>query len=295
MNADALRITLASGVIGAGSIILVVLAVAIAYAHGRYIPVWLPDLGTVGAYLFRLLWVGGAPVSVSASLSLVFCIGVAWLVHRYLIVPFLDEHDYLSPLLLGLGLGFGFQGSASLLGSGLSEHFPGNGLQQQWYPQAFGFAVHASDAAGLVVGLFASLGLYMLFRSSRTGLRLRAVMANRDWARSLGIPVRRIDAVVVTIYTVLAVAGACLYGNRFDLQPTMMFYPGLTAIAAAVTAGFVRPFLAVPIAAALMVVEIMVGLSPSLAQMQRAVPFVAVVVILLIRSFARPQAVEAGS
>lgn len=288
MSADAVWLAFASGTVGAGTIILPVLAVALAYAHGRYVPLWLPDLGTVGAYLARMLWAGGAAASVSLVAALAASAFVAWAIHRFLVARFLDDHDYLSPLLLGLGLAFMFQGCASLMGSGLSEHFPANGLKQQWYATSLGFAVHASDVAGLAVGILISVGMYVMLRSSHLGLRVRAVMANRDWARSLGLPVRRVDMVIVAASAALTVAGACLYGNRFDIQPTMMLYPGLTAIAAAVTVGFFRPFLAVPVACALAIGETMTGLEPSLAHLQRAVPFVVVVLVLVARSALRP-------
>jgi branched-chain amino acid transport system permease protein len=284
VTTDTLWIGLGDSILGAGTILLLVMAMALVYSHGKYIPLWLADLGTVGAYSIRVAWSNNWPGIIAVALGLAVAAIIGWMVHRLVMMRFIDNHDSLSALLAGLGLSFCFQGISSLIGSGMSEHFPENALQGHWYAERLGFAIYLPDLVGSVGSLLLSALFFSLLRTTHLGTRIRATFSNRDLARSLGLPVSHIDRVVLGVTSSLVVIACFLYGNRFDLQPTMMFYPGLTAIAAIVTAGPQRPFLALFVAIGILVGETLVGLEPTLAPLQRAVPFFLLMLVLTNRS-----------
>lgn len=284
MSVEGLWIAFLSGVLNAGTILPLVLAMALLYAHGQYLPLWLADLGVIGAYLLRTLWTHGLPGTIALLISLVIVTGLGWTIHRSLMVRFIDTHEPLSALLAGLGLSFAFQGVSSLMGSGMSQHFPENLLQHAWYSGFFELSLSSTDLLGLGFSILISMVLYLLLRLTHLGIRLRAMFANRDLAHSLGFPVSKLDLAVVAAAALLAVLACVFYGNRFDLQPTMMFYPGLTAIAAVVTAGARHPFRALFAAVGLIVGVNLIGVMPNLAPLQRAIPFLVLALVLLARA-----------
>src|SRR5687767_236514 len=98
MTWDSLISAITTGVLNGASLLLPTLAVAILYQHGRYVPLWLPDLGLVGAYCVHALWTRGVPGTVAAILAFLLTAILAGIVHRGLIARFLSTKDYLRPL-----------------------------------------------------------------------------------------------------------------------------------------------------------------------------------------------------
>lgn len=284
MNPEAMFSAAAAGLVSSGVSLLTAFAVALVYEHGRYLPLWLPDLGLAGAYLFHALWSGGWSPVLAAPAALVVTVALAWSVHSSLMARFIDRGDLLRPLLIGLGLTLVFQGLASLYGEGMSQHYPTTPFARETFSERLGFPVRWADLACLAAAPLVLLGTEAFLRFTRTGLRVRAVNANRDWARSLGIPVARVDAVVVGVAAVLVFVGVVLRAMRYDLQPAMMTYPGLAVVAACVTAGPGRRAAALAIALGLEVLAGVAGSSPTTSPLQRSIPFTVLVLVLLWRA-----------
>lgn len=278
--------SLAAGLMSGGAVLLVTVGVALLYEHGRYVPLWLPDLGVLGAYLFHALWTWGVPPAIGAVVTFAVAALFAWGFHVLFIAPFLESKDYLSPLLVGLGLSQMIQGTVSLYGHGMSQHYPDTVLAHQGFT-ALGVSIHWVDVAFYVATAVGLVAIHLLLTYTRCGLQVRAVMDNPDWAKSLELPVRRVDALVLATAAALACSGAVMRGVRYDLQPSMMFYPGLVAVVACVTAGSGRRILAVAVVVAIEIVAGLMGSSPAVSALQRAVPFVLLVVVLLARPLLR--------
>ena len=131
MSPEVVIPALTIGVLNGAALLLPTLAVAILYQHGRYVPLWLPDLGLVGAYTVHALWTRGVPGTLSAVLAFGLTMLLAWAIHRSLMARFLSSKDYLSPLLIGLGLSQMFQAVASFYGEGMSQHYPRSFWEKQ--------------------------------------------------------------------------------------------------------------------------------------------------------------------
>lgn len=89
----------------------------------------------------------------------------------------------------------------------------------------------------LAVAAILLLGFRALFHHTDMGLQFRAVAADRDLARLLGVPYRRVSIAVWAVATVLAGIVAILSANRLMLSTAMLDNALLYAFAAAITFG----------------------------------------------------------
>ena len=233
---DVLVPSVAGGVLNAAGLFLLVIAIGLLYHHGRYVPIWLPDLGLLGAFIIHALW-SRSSVSLAVLLSAVICCAIAMLIHVLLIGPLLRNQDTLGPLLIGVGLSQVFQAITGIYGSGMSQHYPENFLSKQSFVGTLGVSIYQVDYAFVGCALATTVGLGYLLRYTHLGLHTRAVFANPAFAKSLGIRVSAVNCIVLCFAAVLALAATTMRGIRFDLQPNMMLYPGLVAISACIVAG----------------------------------------------------------
>lgn len=289
MSSDILIPAITTGIFGGAALLLPTLAVALLYQHGRYVPLWLPDLGLVGAYVVHALWSRGIPGTVSAIVAFGLTIIVAWIIQRALIARFLSSKDYLSPLLIGLGLSQMFQAVASYYGEGMSQHYPASIWTNQFFSTTLMRSIYWVDLAFIVLTLLALACSYAYLNHTNWGTKVRMVIANPDDARKLALPVRSTDAIVLAAAAVLVTTGTVMRGIRFDLQPSMMFYPGLGAIAACIVATPSRPMTALAVIVAMQVLASLVGTIPSCSAFQRALPFAVLIVVLVVRAVLLPQ------
>lgn len=279
--------TIGGSLLGSGVLLLPTLAIALLYAHGRYLPLWLPDLGLLGAYGVHAAWSGGVSPWWALTGVLLAAASLGVLVHQMLLIRFIESDDALSCLLIGVGLSAVFQSIASMYGRGMSQHFPANPLDERSFSDWIGTSVHRADLACLaVVGMTVAITAVILGRT-RWGLRIKAVIADRSLARHFRLPVGRLDVTVVSMAVTFAVLGAIFRGLRYDLQPRMMFFPALVAVAACVSAGPGRLYLPLAVAAAMQVLGGLVGAMPTLSPAQRAVPFIVVLILLIVHAYRR--------
>jgi len=289
MSLELLIPAITTGVLGGAALLLPTLAVALLYQHGRYVPLWLPDLGLVGAYVMHALWTRGVPGTLSAVFTLGVVVVLAWIIHRTLIARFLSVKDYLSPLLVGLGLSQMFQAVASFYGEGMSQHYPKSIWANQFFSKTLGTSICWVDIAFIGVTLVVLAGLYVYLHFTNWGTKVRMVIANPADARKLALPVRTVDAIVLGVAVILVTAGTIMRGIRFDLQPSMMFYPGLGAIAACIVATPGRRVTALGVIVGIEVIASLVGTIPAYSAFQRAVPFAVLLAVLVFRAAVIPQ------
>lgn len=284
MPADVFGAAAIVAVAATGLQVLPTLGLGLLYQHGRYLPVWLPDLAMLAAYAAHVAWPLGGVVAVGIALTT--GVGVALALHFGLFYGPSERGEALPLLLAGIGLGQVFQGLASLYGEGMSQHYP----PIEWLTSVafttFGVPVRGADIASVAFAVAGAVSLALLLRYTRTGLRARAVLLNRDHATSLGLPVARIDVAIVGAAALLAVAGTVLRAARFDLQPGMMTQPGLSGIAALVTAGQGRYLTSLAVVFGIELLSALAGVVPSLSPLQRAIPYVVLGVVLVVRGMA---------
>jgi len=114
----------------------------------------------------------------------------------------------LETLIVTWGVGMIFQQSARLyFGDQTSVNSP------TWFRGGLelmpGLILPWSRIFIVMLALVALGGLYLLLNRSYAGLRVRAVMQNRDMASCLGVSTRRIDSLTFALGTALAGVGGC--------------------------------------------------------------------------------------
>ena len=161
-------------------------------AHGEFI--------MMGAFSALVVDRAGLPFLLAVPLALVVCGGVGLVVEVLLIRP-LYRRPF-DTLVATWGL--------SLLLRKLAEAGFGLGYNNVSVPLAGTTAFLGTDYPTyrlvlIGVGVVILGGLFAWYATSRTGLRIRAMVGNPDLARALGMPVKRLA-------TTTFVAGSCLAG-----------------------------------------------------------------------------------
>ena len=88
-----------------------------------------------------------------------------------------------------------------------------------------------------VIGLLLAAALTLVARRTRWGTAMLAVVQNRDAARLMGIPIRRVVAGAFAVSTLLAGIDGVLIAPLFNVQADMGTLFGLKAFAVAILGG----------------------------------------------------------
>lgn len=100
-----------------------------------------------------------------------------------------------------------------------------------------GLAIYPLQLLIPVVGLAVAALLHALSRRTRWGTAMLAVVQNRDAARLMGIPVRRVGAIAFALSALLAGVAGVLIAPLFNVHADMGTLFGLKAFAVAILGG----------------------------------------------------------
>jgi branched-chain amino acid transport system permease protein len=144
-----------------------------------------------------------------------------------------------------------------------------------------------------VVAVTISLSVVALFRFGRVGSALRAMAANTNVARLVGLPVRRLWIMSWALGTAVAALAGVLIVPSFGLSAANLSFSVLLPLAAALVASFRHPLRAMVVAFGLGVGDSMMRsqvaplkvelLGAPLASFAAALPFAFVVIALSLR------------
>ena len=93
-----------------------------------------------------------------------------------------------------------------------------------------------------VVGLALAAVLHTVQRRTRWGVAMLAVVQNRDAARLMGIPIKRVVALAFALSTVFAGVAGALIAPLFNVNADMGTLFGLKAFAVAILGGIASPW-----------------------------------------------------
>jgi branched-chain amino acid transport system permease protein len=193
------------------------------------------DLMMFGAFLgITFISVMGMPfiTGVLAALATMALIGIV--LERLLLRPMIGEPHF-AVLMLTIGLGFVLRAVAGAIwGSNprpLETPYSGRVLE-------FGELVIGYENLAIVAGTLVLCGLlYGFFRFTRLGIAMQAASQNQLAAYYVGIPVKRIYALVWALSAVIATCAGILTAPVSLVNPLMGFI-GIKAFAAAIVGGF---------------------------------------------------------
>ncbi|MGH8797420.1 MAG: branched-chain amino acid ABC transporter permease [Caldimonas sp.] len=174
------------------------------------------ELVMIGAYCAYVVQARGWPYLAAVPLAIAVCGVLGYVVERWLVRPL-----YLRPfdtLVVTWGLSLLLRKCAeAIFGLGyrsLSEPLGGTVLLLgATYPR---YRLVLIVVSAVVLG-----GLVLWYGTSRTGMRIKAMVGNPELARALGIPVRRYASATFVVGTCLAGLAGVMIAPLAPVQPFM--------------------------------------------------------------------------
>jgi branched-chain amino acid transport system permease protein len=191
-------------------------------------------LGAVLTYTLAVTW--GWPMLPAVVTALVLCALYGLLVERLAVRPFAGQGSntwLMSTVALGIVLDnlvmFTFGKEPRSLPSPLAQTPIALG--------DIGLGVYPLQLLIPLVGLALAAALHTVARRTRWGVAMLAVVQNRDAARLMGIPVKRVVAGAFALSTVFAGIAGALIAPLFNVEAQMGTLFGLKAFAVAILGG----------------------------------------------------------
>lgn len=176
-------------------------------AHGEMLM-----LGSYTAYVLQEFFVATFPayldyyfvIALPLSVIVVGCVG--YVMERG-ILRFLYGRP-LESLLITWGIGMMMQQGARLFFGDQTSVSPPTWFRGGWEMMP-GLILPYSRLFIIVLSILSLLAVYLLLQRSAVGLKVRAVMQNRDMAACMGIAARKVDALTFALGTALAGLAGC--------------------------------------------------------------------------------------
>lgn len=282
--------TLSGGLVRAGYLVPLLLAFALVARHGRYLPLWLPQIGMLAAYLaFYLVERRGMAASAAVFVAIVAGTAIGVGLHRLLFADHVSHFEPYPALLRGVALVVLCEGLLGLLTGGYALSY--SALSPAWkvyveWPLAD--TLRIPDLLAIASVLFVTPLLWLLIERTRRGLSYRAAASNRELAAEYGLPVLALDHGVLAISALLAGAGGIVYGLRYGLTPQMMTAPSLEIVAVVVAVGAESLISAVLVLLGVGVLQAFCQAVPGLSSFEHAVSYAVLAAGLALRHVALP-------
>jgi branched-chain amino acid transport system permease protein len=217
------------GLIALGFVLIYKATETVSFAQG--------DLMMVGAFIgLACMAFAGFPFWLAVPASIVAMAAVGFGVERIVIRPILGEPAF-SIVMLTIGIGY--------VSRGLITMIPGIGTETHALPVPYkdiafhlGGLVLAAEQL-VIIGVTAALCavLYAMFRYTRAGIAMQAASQNQLAAYYMGIPVKRLNAMVWALAAMVAAVAGLLLAPITFVHANMGLI-GLKAFPAAVVGGF---------------------------------------------------------
>ena len=218
------------------------------FAHG--------EIFMFGAYFaFTLVTVFNLPFWVALPISMLLCAGIGMLMDLVAYRP-LRNAARLSALITAIGVSIGLQNLARIIWGARQRPFPSESLPtflKQGIPPseplpAFSLTETAIALPGgaylpyrdlfiILLALILMIALNRLVSLTKIGKAMRACAQNRVASNLMGINTNRVIVITFAIGSALGAVAGVMVGVREIIEPTMGYYKGVAAFAAAVLGG----------------------------------------------------------
>ncbi len=177
-------------------------------AHGEFI--------MVGAYCAYVVQQHGLPFLAAVPLAVAVCGVLGYLVERVLVRPLYRRPFDTLVATWGLSLLLRKGAEATFGLAYRSVDIPLAGTFQLW-----GIQYPAYRIVLIAVCLGILVGLVLWYGTSKTGLRIRAMVGNPELAQTQGLSVKRLAAATFTVGTCLAGLGGVMVAPLVSVNPYM--------------------------------------------------------------------------
>jgi len=245
-----------------------------------------------GAMVFfaALTFVGimelGAPFWLALPLTIGVMVLLGMATERFVLRPLVNQHE-ITRLMATIGLTFVIEGTAQLVW-GVEVRRLDLGIKDvplKWLADNTGMFISQIDIFAAVVAAILVSILSLVFSRTKVGRALRAVADDHAAALSIGIPLKRIWALVWAIAGIVALVAGMLWGARSGVQFALVFV-ALKALPVLIIGGFTS----VP---GVIVAGLIVGAAEKLAEVyigplvgggiESWFPYVLAILFLLVR------------
>lgn len=198
----------------------------------------------------------GWPVALAILLALVLCALYGWLVEWLAVRPFVSRGSD-SWLMATVALGIILDNVVLFTFGKEPRSMPSPLAEAPVRLGELGLGVYPLQILIPIVGLSLAAALHFVARRTRWGVGMLAVVQNRDAARLMGIPVKRLVAASFALSALLAAVAGVLIAPLFNIHADMGTLFGLKAFAVAILGGILSPW-------GVMVAGLVFGVSESL-------------------------------
>ena len=228
----------------------------------------------------------GAPFWLALPLTIGVMVLLGMATERFVLRPLVNQHE-ITLLMATIGLTFVIEGTAQLVW-GVEVRRLDLGIKDvpmKWIADNTGMFISQIDVFAAVVAAILVSVLSLVFSRTKVGRALRAVADDHAAALSIGIPLKRIWALVWAIAGVVALVAGMLWGARSGVQFALVFVAlkalpvliigGFTSVPGVIVAGFI-------VGAAEKLAEVYIG--PKVGGgIERWFPYVLAILFLLVR------------
>jgi branched-chain amino acid transport system permease protein len=228
----------------------------------------------------------GAPFWLALPLTIGVMVLLGMATERFVLRPLVNQHE-ITLLMATIGLTFVIEGTAQLVW-GVEVRRLDLGIKDvpmKWLADNTGMFISQIDIFAAVVAAILVSILSLVFSRTKVGRALRAVADDHAAALSIGIPLKRIWALVWAIAGIVALVAGMLWGARSGVQFALVFVAlkalpvliigGFTSVPGVIVAGFI-------VGAAEKLAEVYIG--PKVGGgIESWFPYVLAILFLLVR------------
>jgi len=276
--------TVAGGLIGAAYLVPLSIAFSIAASHGKYLPLWIPYTGLLGAYLaYAMSETRGVPAMwaliVAAILSAAFAIVANYALFR----GHINRGEPYAALLRAVAITVFIEAALGWATHGYALSYRHMKLGGSTYIPKIGDTLTSADLLAILSAIILAPALALLLRWTWAGLAFRSVASNRNLAREYGLPVLWIDTMALAFCGSLSAVGAIMFGMKYDLSPQMLAEPTMKVAAIVVALGAEWPERVTAGILMIGILEAVTQSSPSFAPFASAIGYVLLILALIMR------------
>ena len=196
------------------------------FAHG--------DLAMVGAYItFVLLKLLGFPIILSISISIFAVALLGVLIEKIAYKP-LREAPRLAPLITAIAVSIFLQSMVLLIMGARTRNLKIGTMKGLMFLGAY---ITPIQIVIIAISILLMITLHLYLKYTKLGKAMRAVSDDMTIASVVGIKVDQAISLVFGIGSALASVAGILIAFESNLNPTMGFFIGIKAFAAAVVGG----------------------------------------------------------
>ena len=236
-------------------------------------------VGAMGAFIaWSLIDKGAVPDGIAFLICILFG-GVVTLVYGVLFGPPLAARDPLVKATASLGLALILLGAMSWIWSDKARSL--NLPTQNHTFEVSGVLVNWTQVLAFALGVAVTIGTGAFLRYTKTGTAMRALASDREITATLGVPVRRVEAVAWLFSGLLSGASGLLLANLIGLDAATLTFLFISSLAATLIARLQS--IVVTLIAAIVVGLVNALITPifSISQYRDMAPFVLATIALL--------------